>query len=308
MTDVDPEEAEAVREAVSAGSEAQAEVQQRDFRRPLRLSRGVRAEIQRAVDRALADAGERVTLCLTRPASLELASLAEGNADELFGEAAELLSVLRFRLGGQTAWLAWEPANALAAVDSLLGGGEPKGLPEPRLLSPLEGRVLGSLLGEILTPLAPALGAPATDACLVQEAAALGSWRDDGEVADAYRMTLELVLTLGEESSTLLLHVPYLPQAFEEGAQLDADEEAALPTHLERVEVEVLASFDGGEFSLSQLLALEEGDVLPIDARIGDPVVASVDGKPMAQASLGAQNGQKAVRIDGFEVDKGLAE
>jgi flagellar motor switch protein FliM len=59
----------------------------------------------------------------------------------------------------------------------------------------------------------------------------------------------------------------------------------------------------GYEISLDQLLALEEGDVIPLDARLGDPTTLSVEGLTLAHARLGSHRGRLAVRIERLHVE-----
>ena len=74
-----------------------------------------------------------------------------------------------------------------------------------------------------------------------------------------------------------------------------------LPEHLGPVDVTISAQLAGCEVSLDQLLALEAGDVIPIDARVGDLAVVKVEGCAFARARLGQHRGQLAIRIEQLE-------
>ena len=67
---------------------------------------------------------------------------------------------------------------------------------------------------------------------------------------------------------------------------------------LDDVEIDVAVRIDGCEVSLEQLLALEEGDVIPLDARVGTPAKVCVDGRVIGYGITGSKNGNLAVRIE----------
>jgi flagellar motor switch protein FliM len=210
--------------------------------------------------------------------------------------------VLRFRCQQALAWCLWEPAAAVGMVEAILGA--KGGTPAARKLSPTETRIAGQLLGEIVRAVAGVLALGVSDLALVQTETELGSWREDGAQADAYRFEVELEVRLGDQKSSLWL---YLPGVAGDEPAASASVPEALPAHLERVEVELSARLRGCEISLDQLLALEAGDVIPLEARLGDPTTLSIEGLALAQGRLGRHRGRLAVRIERLSVQHGAA-
>ncbi len=71
-----------------------------------------------------------------------------------------------------------------------------------------------------------------------------------------------------------------------------------LPKHLDNVEVELGIRLAECEISLNQLLALEEGDVIPTSVRNGDPATVLVEGKELATGRLGTHQGHFAILVE----------
>lgn len=270
----------------------------RDFKQPRRMGAERIAELQRLIKNLLPALEKRLAETSGLRLGLAIGGLAERDADALLASFGEPLCVLRFRCGKEPGWLAWDSAAAVAAVETIFGA--KAGPTSARRLSPAEVKVASLFLSELLKGVAPALGITPADFALVQVASELGTWREAGEGAEAHRLELALTLTRGEESSVVRLYLPGVST----GTSSAADTlPAALPGHLERVEVELSARLTGCEISLDQLLALEEGDVIPLDARLGDPTTLSVEGLTLAHARLGSHRGRLAVRIERLHVE-----
>jgi len=268
----------------------------RDFRQPRRLGAERLRELARLVQNLLPALEKRLREVSGLAHALTLDGLAERDAETLFA-GAQAPSVLRFRCQKDPAWLAWDPAEAVATVETILGA--QAGPAAARRLSPAEVKVACLFLSELVKGVAPALAITPADFTLVQVASELGSWREGGEGAEAHRLELALALTRGEARSVVRLWLPGVAS----GPALAAESlPAELPGHLERVEVELCAQLSGCEISLDQLLALEEGDVIPLDARLGDPTTLSVEGLTLAHARLGSHRGRLAVRIERLHV------
>jgi flagellar motor switch protein FliM len=232
--------------------------------------------------------------------ALALGALAEADAETLLARAADAPCALRFRCQKAPAWCFWEPAAAAGAVEAILGA---RSAASPaRRLSPTETRIALQLLTEIVRAVAGGFGLVVSDFALVQARTELGSWREAGAEAESYRLEVPLEVRLGEQASTLRIYLSGIAgEEAEAGTSLPAD----LPAHLELVEVELSACLPGCEISLDQLLALEAGDVIPLEARLGDPAVLSIEGLRLAQARLGRHRGRLAVRIERLDVRPG---
>lgn len=213
-------------------------------------------------------------------------------------EATEPLCVLRFLVGKNPAWLVWDPAAAVGVIEAVLGGrGDDTAA---RKLSPTEATVAAQFLATFVDQVTATLGLEASDATLVQARTELGSWREGGEDAEPHRLEVRLGLERGSQDSILAFYLPGIGAGDAHATERPLPER--LPDHLDQVEIEVCARLRGCEISLDQLLALEEGDVIPLDARVGDPTELSVDGMTLAEGRLGSHRGRLAVRIERMKV------
>jgi len=289
-TNVEPEEAEAVLDGVAEMVRDAARVAARDFRRPQRLSAArldaLEAMLRKplaALPAALQEAsGTRLTLALGR--------VGEVSAEGLF-DGAEDATILRFAVDGQPGWLRWDAGEVAALAEGMLGATDVR--PEPRALTRLEERIVGEPLVALVASLADALGLSADGFAFAREPQEVGHW-SDAEGAESYRLCVELdVGRPGAEPATAELYLP-LPNAPE------ADERAAaadLPAHLAPVAVAVRCRLAQTEITLSQLLELEEGDVLATDVPVDEPAQLLLEERPFARAHLGTHRGRLAVRI-----------
>jgi len=269
----------------------------RDFQRPRRLSRERLRELALPLENLLPALEKRLSDSPGLALGLSLGELSESDAGTLFAGAAEPLCVLRFRVGKDPAWAVWEPLAAVGAVETLFGARGSIGT--ARKLSPSEAKVAQQLLGEITRAVCGALKLAPAELVLVQSASELGTWREGGETAQPHRLEVRLQLACGATTSTLCLYLPGIGA----GEAVLAPLPAKLPAHLERVEVELSARLAGCEISLDQLLALEEGDVIPLEARVGDPTTLAVEGLTLAEARLGCHRGRLAVRVERLRVE-----
>ena len=82
------------------------------------------------------------------------------------------------------------------------------------------------------------------------------------------------------------------------GEQLDVDKRwvQLLSQQVKLAEVELVASLAHTTMKLEQILALREGDVIPLD--IPPTIVATVDGVPVMECRYGVSNGQYALRVE----------
>ena len=190
-----------------------------------------------------------------------------------------------------------EPAAAVRTLETILGS---KTLDvAARKLSSTESKLGAALLTEVARSTASALKLAASDFALVQIVPELGSWKDGAEGKEAHRLSVELTLQCGAHAGKLWVHLPGIG-AGESVAQVPSK----LPAHLGAIEVQVAARLEGCEIALDQLLALEEGDVIPLEARIGDATQICVEGRPLALGRLGTHRGRLAVRIEKVVAEK----
>jgi flagellar motor switch protein FliM len=294
-SNIEPEETQAIMDLMAEGPARPEIVAERDFRRPRRLSSSVREELARVFKEIIPSLEDQLAEVLGSACPVELVGVGEASAEDLVAESDAPLVALRFDAGGQPAWIIWENLAAVTAVEKILGS---KAEAAERRLSHVECRVVRDLLSRIAVASAESIGFATRNFAVAQSLETLGSWREGGKDANVHRLEIELGLQGPGEASTLRIYV-----SCPDLAAIEAEKAAAveLPEHLDKVEVSVAAQLAGCEVSLDQLLALEEGDVIPIDARIDDLAVVTVEGLPFARARLGQHRGHFAIRIEQLE-------
>ena len=131
-----------------------------------------------------------------------------------------------------------------------------------------------------------------------------------GEVEGGGGFRIHIELPFEGPGSASVFHV-YLPMSRSgvdggsaPGANAEASPALDLPTHLSSVEIDVGVSIGGCDIQLEQLLELEKGDVIPLEARVGDSAILIVEGRPYACGTLGRRQENIAIRIDQLEHDR----
>ena len=289
MTDLDPEEAQALAElSEPPQGGAVADVQPRDFARPIRLS--PKAEV--VVRRSLTDAAATLAKALRNPHALQLVEASEVNSEDLLEGLSEPLAVVRFEVAGQPGWLVWEIRPALAALEVALGAGEAS-FADERAFSTVERNVLVRIADPLINAICSSLGVTAGAFSVPRIREEVGSWRDGGSQADRRRLLVHLGFEGPGAESSIRIYVPGIdPVAARAGGP-----PAALPHHLEQVKVDVAARLGANDIPLAELLSLEPGDVIPLSTPADEPLRVYVEDQLRAHAVLGSKNGRLALRI-----------
>ena len=288
----DPKETEAITQMLGGRD---VEVTERDFRRPKRLSALVREGLKRRIEMGLPNMETYLSDVLGSAHTLQLDHVRETTAEGLFDDLESPLAALVVEIKGSPAWLVWESAPAVGCVEQILGAATDE--PKARVLSMVEAKIIEGLLARVVKDLAEPFDLNPSSPRFVQAPEALGDWRD-APTPDSHRLEIALGLVGPGSPSSLRVYLPHVQPKMV--AHL-ADELTELPIHLDNVIVDVSAQLPGCEVSLDQLLALEKGDVIPIESRLGDPALLTVEGLILAKASMGHKNGQLAVRIEELE-------
>ena len=204
-----------------------------------------------------------------------------------------------------------DPELAFPLIDRMFGGpGET--LPERRPLTDIEQTVirrvceaLARAVGEGWAQLAavqPAVEGLETNPAFLQLAA-------PNEVV----LTVELSLQMGDHSGLLRLCLPYmllepvLPRLSTEpwlGTRRRPGPMPQVQQLLGRVEVTVTACLGRARLSLGELLELEPGDVIPLQARRDRPIEVRVEDQLKFWAEPGKVNGRLAVRVVALAVEE----
>jgi flagellar motor switch protein FliM len=293
-SNVEPEEAQAILSMMDGKSRADAEISQRDFRKPCRLNQPQLEEIKGRVLDTVTDLGTFLSDTLSSPCRVDLVGVGEANAEGLFDKIGEHFTMLRFRSRGEFGWLTWDNRAAVTALERIFGT-SPKA-PEARRLTRLENQVLGNLLANFAGVATEPLEVKLDELVIVENTAQIGSWHDAERDPDSHRLHLEFSIDGEGETSVLHLYLPGFRKETEGIAAVPAD--AELPAHLREVTVEVTVRLAECEIPLAQLLALEEGDVIPTPVRIGEHATILVEDQEVARGRLGRHRGSFAVRTE----------
>lgn len=268
-----------------------AAVEERRFDEPRRLSPQTLEELQRRLADALPTAEAFLEGVLQESHALSLTELREASACGLFREprAGQVIGV--FRIGEQAGCVFWDAPAAVAAVERVLGS-QPSATDRP--LSGIERDILLQLFTGICTAVGQALSLQIEALRVVPDPDELRSW-DSAEASDYHRLSLVLGIEGPDGQSAVSLYLPGMSDGGE-GAGLE-ETPSILSSHMERVPVDLEAVLGATEIRLSELLSLQEGDVLALDEHAGTPIQVHIDGRPRLRAHLGTSRGQLALRI-----------
>jgi len=297
-TNVEPEEAEAL---LGNSERAPQEVEARDFAVPRRLSARRIHRIQRDVRERLKRLEQQLQSTLREPHTLVLNGLCETSAVGLFEELDLPIAMVRFSVDGQPGWIQWEVVEAIQTIEMVLGAAEPQDVVK-RKLSHVESKVLQQILETIVRAVADIAGVEIEGAFVVDQLESVGTWEDVGHNADPQRLMFDIEIEGPCGKSTLTLYLPGVIDTAPVGGAL-AD---VLPTHLDSVPVQLSAQLGTIAVPLAELLRIEVGDVIPLAARVGEPLDVSIDGRVCATARLGSKNGALAIRVEDW-IDAGSA-
>lgn len=219
------------------------------------------------------------------------------------------LSLYRLRplKGGML--LAIEPEFVAWLVDAFYGGGGAPAKPRTREFTPGEERLLGRLAdgiveqlvevwGEVAS-LTPALAARETNAAyasLVRADEAVVVQRFAVAPAQGKATTILIVYPLGALRPYEAL---LAAKVHDDGGSGDVEWRSRLAEALENVRLPVRSVLARPELSLSQLVALKPGDVIPITLAPRVPLI--VADRRIAMGTIGEQEGRAALMIDHVE-------
>ena len=117
-------------------------------------------------------------------------------------------------------------------------------------------------MGALLQRVAAALGVTLANPRMISKREDVGAWNDSGTGADRARLRVQLDFEGPGGPSAIDLYLP--------GVRAPGDEQGgtleSLPTHLAPVSVELAARLGACDVPLGELLRLEVGDVIPLDA------------------------------------------
>jgi flagellar motor switch protein FliM len=297
-SNVQPEEAAAIRELVEAGGTAAVatRVERRNFAEPRRLSADALRRLGREIAALLPATSSELAATLRRNYKLALASIAEISAKRLFHGLPAPFLVWCFECGGQLGWLAWDSAAANRLLETILCGKCDEKAPARRF-SPLECQVLERVFGTLVGGIARELELEPKPARLAQAEDELDGYEGVGGNSDTQRLMVHLSLDGPGGASDVRI---YLPGVFVSEGEDEAARKrplATLPEHVHGVSVELFAYLGSIDVPLQELLGLEVGDVLPLALGADAPLQLFVEDRPCARAALGKRKGKLAVKV-----------
>ena len=273
------------------------EVSPRNFSKPRRLSPDEIEAVRESARSSLPATVEHFGNSLRNRHELELLDVCEVNAAGLFTELAEPIAVAKFNIGGQPGWLVWELTSALAVAEIMLGASEPEA-PQARPFTTLERRSIERLLNPFVSTLTTSLGLTVSGLEILGSLEDLGSWTDGGERSEPSRLHLSFSFDGPGGASNLDLYLPGVQPEREQAAPLAPG--APLPHHIREVAVNLVARLGANQIPLAELLAIEVGDVIPLETPVTEPLRIYVEDvpQPCGRGFLGSKHGNLAIRIE----------
>jgi flagellar motor switch protein FliM len=285
-------------DALLARPEApRAEIASRDFNAPRWLSPEDLEALQRPGRAAGASLVEVLRAALPQELALEAVEVAEASLDSALGGAGRERVALVADAATVASFVTIDRAVAVQLAELALGAAaaSPTGARE---LSQLESGIVERLLTQALARVAQALGVTTKEPRFVSDGAELA--RVVGSDGDRRRVAVRAVIALGEEKLVfhfLLAGVTPPQKKPIAPAREKQPSKTALPAEIASTRVEVSAVLAQLEIMLTDLLALEEGDLIPLSVVPGEPIVLRVEGEPCGRARFGERDGRMAVRL-----------
>jgi flagellar motor switch protein FliM len=234
--------------------------------------------------------------------TLEFSGLQQLPAREMIGSLQDTTAAAPLRRGREapSVVIALDPRVAETLAERLLGGpGE--SVEGERGLSEVECRVLGHLtavVGKTLTDALPQPGAPDLETGRVRPCPAGVLPADGGTlVALTYRLDLAggsgaLQILLSPEEALVLAQ----PEIRTEDA---TDENERVLLLALGMTVRATPAISGGCMAMTELLALQAGDVIRLDALKEEPIRLVINGRPLFDGHLRARSGRSCFEVTG---------
>ncbi len=270
----------------------------RDFREPKRLSAADLVALQRPLDGAANAVLEAVRLVVPVEIVMETIETGEASLDSVLREdGTDIVGAFCEGAAGSSVVLL-DAQSAVGLAEVALGSDE-NDAPTARALTPFEKALIDRLLVRVLERATQSLQIAVKETRSFANRTALS--REVGFDGDRRRIALRIPLVIGP--TRLVIHVllagvkvpapkntPLAPPAKD-------PRKASIPTEIAPTTVDVCAVLERTDILLTELLALEAGDVITLDCGPGDAIAIEVEGQPRARARFGTRDGRLAVRI-----------
>lgn len=244
-----------------------------------------------------------------------LASIEQQIYEEFIEQLSQpaVLAVISMEPLPGRALLELDPSTGFAVIDRLLGGvGKPPDT--PRQMTDIETSLIDGVLGLVLQTLAEAWGGIARFTPAVEDITFTPQFLQLAMGTDVV-LTVRWEVRMGDFNGTLSLCIPYTviesvvprlsAQVMFIGQHRPAPPRAraALRGQVDRVQVPVVAVLGRSRVTLRELLQLQVGDVITLNAPVKRPLEVTVGGLPKLRARPGT-----AGRIVGVQVSEVIPE
>jgi len=281
---------------LASPAEPRPAVVSRDFREPRRYSASDLETLRRQGEIAAAAVLESLRAVVPIEIVPEAIEVAEASLDVATrGDGTEIVGALCDGATGPSVALL-EALSAVAIAELALGADENEST-ESRPLTPLESKLVERLLVRVLERAAQSLQIPGKDPRFFASRTALS--RELGTDGDRRRIAIRIPFSIGPARAVihLLMAGVKLPPPAKSAAPAKDARKTSLPAEIAPTNVEISAVLARTDILLTELLALEPGDVIPLDIGPGQPIALEIEGEPRARAKFGARDGRLAVRI-----------
>jgi len=299
-SNVSPEEVHAL--VGEPALEQAAGVELRDFRQPRRLSPEQLVRHKRTAQRAQQELGRLVTATFRAPTTAVIVGVTEASMPEIVRSFSEPFAALLFECGGQPCWALWDISVALSAVERMLGSTEIKEQ-KPRPLSAVERSLVQTLLVKVTTLVAGTYGLELKNPRYLQDFVSLYTTQDGQDQGDPQRLCVQVGLQGEFGSGTIRVYLGGARLLESSGGAAAAKDKfrATLPAHISDLEVQLTAELASVELPLKDVLAIEPGDVIPLDVGVDSPLALYVEDEACGSARWGERSGRIALRITEFK-------
>lgn len=279
-----------------------------DFRRPRQFSTDVQRRLRRALDTFCRTASSRLSSELRAPADLEVAFVEELTWSDAHDQipASALTAVLAAEPINTRLLLSAEQPLLLTAIERMLGGSATQPLTERRLTdidATLARQLFEALVDQLSVVWDELVDVNLSVAALVgpQQSAQLVPTSEP-----TLAVTIEAVIEGGRHALQLLMPYRALSPVMErltrvEGydATVDTASADAMDRRMRQVDMEVRAEVGAVELPISDLLALEPGDLLVLGGSARAGISLYVDGTPVERGRPGRSGPRRAVQVLG---------
>jgi flagellar motor switch protein FliM len=278
-----------------------------DFTRPTKFTSDQERRIGRAMEAFCRTASTRLSAELRTPLELEVINASQLTWANAHGQVpqAAVTAIVATEPAGTRMMLSAEPGLVLGAIELLLGGSEVRAVRERRLTD-----IDWALARHFFERLLAQMSVIWNDlAGLEMSVAALETHMETAQMVSVSEPTLTVTIEarLDGGSSTLALLLPWSAIA-PVADRFSAIDDAALagrgPGEAEsvrravgRVDVAVRAEVAAVELPIEQVLALQAGDVLRLNAPADGGVTLYADNVPVHRAQPGRSGGRRAVQV-----------